>query len=122
MKLIKICSLLAALYGLTSCDIQPVSVGEWNITTVGLGGLSAAPQSVWTITDTPALTMEGSPSLVAEEIALRGSRISWSSMMADPANPDSRSRVNFNGTVDGNRLAGTLFTQFGNFTVNGIRQ
>jgi hypothetical protein len=30
--------------------------------------------------------------------------------------------MNFNGTVNGNRFAGTLYTQSGNLTVNGSRR
>jgi len=31
-------------------------------------------------------------------------------------------RLNFNGTVNGNRFAGTLYTQSGNLTITGTRQ
>ncbi len=104
---------------LLACDIQSVSVGEWSITLEGGGAIQ---ESIWTIGDT-SLVMTGEFELTVEELELSGSRVSWSSSMA---NPDSAAggdtRVNFNGTVDGDQLAGTLFTQFGNYTVTGNRR
>ncbi|MCG8414343.1 MAG: hypothetical protein MI746_09005 [Pseudomonadales bacterium] len=111
--------LVAFCCSLLACDIQSVSVGEWNITLEGRGAIQ---ESVWTINET-SLLMTGDMALMVEELELSGSRISWSSSMANPdSGAGENTRVNFNGTVDGDQMAGTLFTQFGNYTVTGSRR
>lgn len=119
MHRVKTTFLAACCCLLFACDIQPVSVGEWDITMEGRG---STQQSSWSIS-AEALTMTGETALQVEELELAGSRISWSSNMANPESTAAETtRVNFNGTVDGDRLAGTLFTQFGNYTVTGTRR
>ena len=58
---------------------------------------------------------------IAEEVELSGSRINWSAEGYDFLLPGISDRVNFNGTVSGDQLAGTLFSQQGNYTVAGKR-
>lgn len=112
-------SALLCLLMLPSCDITPVSVGVWDITIENdLGSQNAA----WTITDDPSLTISGINELQVEEIDLAGSRITWSTQALEFPGLTSGERSNFRGTVDGNRLAGTLFTQQGNFTIYGDRR
>ena len=78
--------------------------------------------ATWTITDKPGLTISGATDVLIEEIDLAGSRVTWSSSALVFPNSSPAERVNFRGTVDGNRMAGTVFTQQGNYTVNGTRQ
>lgn len=110
---------LFLLLFLSSCDFTPVSVGVWDITIETEQG---DRNTTWTITDEPALTIMGNSELSVEEIDLAGSRITWSTEAWDFPDAATAERVNFRGTVDGNRLAGTVFTQQGNFTVTGSRQ
>lgn len=105
---------------LVSCDIVPVAVGEWDIETEADGHTET---SVWTITEPQAITITGAMSLQAEEVEFAGSRLSWSANYGSSGQAQpTESRVNFNGTVDGNRLFGTLYTQQGNFRVDGRRR
>ena len=110
--------LVALLF--SGCDIRPVSVGVWEVEIDGPDGMQ---QSVWTITEQRTLSITGQSAFEAEEIELAGSRFSWSSgegsLLFEGVN---ELQVNFNGTVDGNRFSGTLFTQLGNFTARGLRQ
>lgn len=123
LKLVQRIFLLGSINLLAACDIPSVSEGQWNVVTEGIGPGGINLESVWVVTDLPSLTVEGEPALVVDEIELVGSRMSWSSEMTDPSNSASPTlRVNFNGTVNGNSFAGTLFTQFGNFIVRGTRQ
>lgn len=105
---------------LIACDIVPVAVGEWDIETEADGHTET---SVWIITEPPAITLSGGTSLQADEVEFAGSRLSWSANFGSSAQtPATESRVNFNGTVDGNRLFGTLYTQQGNYRVDGRRR
>lgn len=113
-----VCGFSLALL-LAACDIEPVAVGVWDIETEADGTVETA---VWTITDAPSLTIEGPRVIEAEEVEFSGSRLSWSYAAPASANVGTVNRTNFNGTIDGNRLSGTLFTQFGNFTVTGNRR
>ena len=123
LKLVQRIFLLGSMSLLAACDIQSVSVGQWNVITEGIGEGGSNLESVWVVSDLPSLTVEGEPALDVDEIELVGSRMSWSSEMTDPSDSESPMlRVNFNGTVNGNSFAGTLFTQFGNFIVRGTRQ
>ena len=116
MKLV--CAFGAVLL-LAACDIQPVAVGVWDITTEAGGAVEPA---VWTITEAPSLTIAGPRTIEAEEVEFSASRLSWSYSASPVESLGAENRVNFNGTVDGNRLSGTLFTQMGNFTVTGNRR
>ena len=111
---------LPILLLLSSCDIVPVAVGEWDIETETDSGTDL---SVWTITEPPAINISGAMTLQAEEVEFAGSRLSWSANNA-ALSPEqtTESRINFNGTVDGNRLFGTLYTQQGNYSVEGRRR
>jgi len=104
---------------LCSCDIEPIAVGVWDVETES-GNVPEA--AVWRITDPPALTIEGIRSIEADSVAFTGSRLSWSSNSSTIAALPDDAPVNFAGTIDGNRLVGTLYTQLGNFTVNGTRR
>jgi len=105
---------------LSSCDIVPVAVGVWDIDTETASGIES---SVWTITEPPAVVISGAMSLQAEEVEFAGSRLSWSANYGAATQiPSPESRINFNGTVDGNRLFGTLYTQQGNYSVDGRRR
>ena len=108
-----------SLLGLSACDIVPVSVGTWDIAIESDAGTNTAR---WIITDVPSLTITGNSDILVSEIDLAGSRITWSSDAFDLGAAGESQRVNFRGTVDGDRLAGTVFTQQGNFTVTGNRQ
>jgi len=113
-------SLLSSV--LAGCDIEPVSVGVWDVTIEAPQGERMA---TWTITSEPSLTISsnnGNTEFRVEEIDLAGSRIIWSSEALDIPTAQDAERVNFRGTVDGNRLAGTVYTQQGNFTLNGNRR
>ena len=119
MKNSRIISVLILLVALTTCDITPVGVGVWAISIETDAGNQ---NSTWTITDKPDLIISGATDILIEEIDLAGSRITWSTDALDFSNSSPAERVNFRGTVDGNRMAGTVFTQQGNYTVNGTRQ
>lgn len=103
---------------LSACE--PVATGVWNIETEIDGEIQ---QSVWTITNQPSVSISGDLAIEAEEVDFAGSRLSWSSSSASFGSESvDDTRVNFNGTVDGNRLFGTLYTQAGNFNVEGRRR
>lgn len=104
---------------LSSCDIEPVSTGTWDIEVETASGIE---DFVWTISSDGTVRMSGNSNHVAENAVLAGSRISWSGESLSPENPSQTISTNFNGTVDGDRLQGTLFTTLGNMTVSGNRQ
>ncbi len=115
MKFIR--ALPLALF-LTACE--PVATGVWNVETEIDGEVQ---QSVWTITNQPSVSISGEQVIEAEEVDFAGSRLSWSTSSASIGDESTEdTRVNFNGTVDGNRLFGTLYTQAGNFNVEGRRR
>jgi len=111
-----------ALLGLTlfSCDIEPISVGDWE---VSIQIEEKTHTSTWRITR-EAINIYApiaNKDIFIEEVDLSGSRISWSTEAENIPILNIRDRINFNGTVDGNQLAGTLFSQQGNYSVNGKR-
>jgi hypothetical protein len=103
---------------LVSCEIEPISVGTWE---VQIQAENASYSFTWILTSEPELRVTGSGNFVAEEVELSGSRINWSAERYDSLLPGISDRVNFNGTVSGDQLAGTLFSQQGNYTVTGKR-
>ena len=103
---------------LTSCEIEPISVGTWE---VEIQAENATYRFTWILTSEPELMVTGSGNFIAEEVELSGSRINWSAEGYDFLLPGINDRVNFNGTVSGDQLAGTLFSQQGNYTVAGKR-
>ena len=103
---------------LTSCEIEPISVGTWE---VEIQAENATFRFTWILTSEPELMVTGSGNFIAEEVELSGSRINWSAEGYDLLLPGINDRVNFNGTVSGDQLAGTLFSQQGNYTVAGKR-
>ena len=103
---------------LTSCDIEPISVGTWE---VEIQAENATYRFTWILTSEPELMVTGSGNFIAEEVELSGSRINWSAEGYDFLLPGINDRVNSNGTVSGDQLAGTLFSQQGNYTVAGKR-
>ena len=79
--------------------------------------------ATWHIDEEGGLRMEGMLVMTIDELELAGSRMSWSADASSPLDPAGETqRMNFNGTVNGNRFAGTLYTQSGNLTVNGSRR
>jgi len=104
---------------LAACDIESVSVGDWNISVDTEFGMRS---SVWTIAADGTITIAGDAIRVVNGAILEGSRISWSDEIPNPSDSGQVMRINFSGTVDGNNLQGTIFTTLGNLTVNGTRQ
>ncbi len=105
---------------LFSCDIPYVAEGSWDV----MYELPGQQRSgVWHISEENGMNVEGELSLQIDEFELAGSRMYWSANATNPLEPaGSVQRLNFNGTVNGNRFAGTLYTQSGNLTITGIRQ
>ena len=105
---------------LLSCDIPHVAEGSWDV----VYELPSQQRSgVWHISEENGMNVEGELNLQIDEFELAGSRMYWSANATNPLEPaGSVQRLNFNGTVNGNRFAGTLFTQSGNLTITGIRQ
>ena len=105
---------------LLSCDIPYVAEGSWDVV-YELPGQQRF--GVWHISEESGVKVEGELSLQIDELELAGSRMSWSANATNPLElAASVQRLNFNGTVNGNRFAGTLYTQSGNLTITGIRQ
>ncbi|HAJ76961.1 MAG: hypothetical protein QGG54_01625 [Gammaproteobacteria bacterium] len=105
---------------LIGCEIEPVSVGTWEIEVTTDSGLQS---SVWTITADANITVSADTERDLNEVVLAGSRITWSAELPNPDDPSlGLLNMNFRGTVDGNTLQGTLFSTLGNFSVAGTRQ
>ena len=105
---------------LLSCDIPYVAEGSWDVV-YELPGQQLS--GVWHISEENGMNVEGELNLQIDEFELAGSRMYWSANATSPLEPaGSVQRLNFNGTVNGNRFAGTLYTQSGNLTITGIRQ
>ena len=105
---------------LLSCDIPYVAEGSWDVV-YELPGQQRS--GVWHISEENGMNLEGELNLQIDEFELAGSRMYWSANSTNPLEPaGSVQRLNFNGTVNGNRLAGTLYTQSGNLTITRIRQ
>ena len=115
--LLKIFLMVASTISLLACE--PVSVGTWQIS---MEIENANQNSMWTITSEPTLIISTNSELQVDEIELAGSRINWSTDAGNLPSLGLSDRISFNGTVNGSELAGTLFTQQGNYTVTGIRQ
>ena len=109
--------MVAGTISLLACE--PVSVGTWQIS---MEIENANQNSMWTITSEPTLIISTNSELQVDEIELAGSRINWSTDARNIPSLGLSDRISFNGTVNGSELAGTLFTQQGNYTVTGIRQ
>ena len=105
---------------LLSCDIPYVAEGSWDVV-YELPGQQRS--GVWRISEENGMNVEGELNLKIDEFELAGSRMYWSANATNPLEPaGSVQRLNFNGTVNGSRFAGTLYTQSGNLTIIGIRQ
>ena len=105
---------------LLGCDIPYVAEGSWDVV-YELPNQQRA--GVWHISEESGVKVEGELSLQIDQLELAGSRMSWSANATNPLEPTaSVQRLNFNGTVNGNRFAGTLYTQSGNLTITGTRQ
>lgn len=112
--------LLPFLLLLAACDIEPVGAGNWSIQ---IETNTGSESSAWLIAPSGAINVTGGRITIGDGTAvLAGSRISWSGTLPNPADPAAPLNVNFNGTVDGNSLQGTLYTTLGNWTVTGTRQ
>ena len=118
-NILKIFPVITIFLFLGACDIESVSVGDWNIIVDTEFGMQS---SVWTIATDGTITIAGDAIRVVNGAILEGSRISWSDEISNPSGSEQMMRINFSGTVDGNNLQGTIFTTFGNLTVNGTRQ
>jgi|TARA_B100001059_G_scaffold44189_1_gene36486 hypothetical protein len=114
-------ALLAALLSslLAACDIPYVAEGSWDV----LYELPAREvNATWHIDEETGLRVEGMLVMTIDELELAGSRISWSAVAPSPLAPAGEpQRINFNGTVNGDHFAGTLYTRSGNLTVTGSR-
>tara|TARA_B100000989_G_scaffold283991_1_gene250394 strand:+ start:848 stop:1258 length:411 start_codon:yes stop_codon:yes gene_type:complete len=105
---------------LLNCDIPYVAEGSWDVV-YELPGQQRS--GVWHISEENGMNVEGELNLQIDEFELAGSRMYWSAITTNLLEPArSVQRLNFNGTVNGNRFAGTLYTQSGNLTITGIRQ
>ena len=120
IETVKPAFLIVVSFLLAACDIPYVAEGSWNVSYE----LPTQPiNAVWHIDEDTGLRMEGDLVMTVDELELAGSRMSWSADAPSPLDPTGAvERVNFNGTVNGNRFAGTLYTQSGNLTVNGTRR
>ena len=107
-----------AIISLALLACEPISVGKWQ-TTIEMENTDQ--DSTWIITPEPTLTISTNSEVRIEEVELAGSRINWSTDGENFPSLGITSRLSFNGTINGNELAGTLFTQQGNFTVTGRR-
>jgi len=112
--------LLVAVPLFTACGIDAVGVGEWDIRV-------ALPEgellSVWTITADERISISGESIAEVDEVELAGSRMAWSAQTSRLTDSSGQQLgVNFGGTVNGNRLEGTLYSTAGNFTVSGVRR
>lgn len=111
-------TIIAALS--TACDIQPVGAGVWDIT---IDAPQGSQTSIWTIGADDTISMAGESVAQADEVRLNGSRITWSMQTSEAIDASNAvQRTNFIGTVNGDSLAGTVFTTQGNFSVKGTRQ
>jgi hypothetical protein len=101
---------------LSACDIQSVSVGEWDISVNTSAGQQ---QSVWTVSEQGTITMVSQGETVVTDVEMAGSRLSWAGEFSGESGQTLS--ANFSGTVDGSQLEGTIFTREGNMTVTGSR-
>jgi len=118
-SLLKAAALIVLPLSFAACDIEPVSVGIWQVELDSPDGIQP---SVWMISADGTIGMTGGTVSVVEGATLEGSRILWSDEIPNPVGQGQTLTINFSGTVDGDSLAGTLFTTSGNFSVNGTRQ
>lgn len=116
--------LLLLTWLLASCDIEPVGIGTWDILIESPNG---SVTTAWTISKDSIVTISGSSSILDDgmelEIDMAGSRIFWSTQIRNSSSlPEDASTMNFDGTVNGNVLSGTIYTQLGNHSVSGTRR
>lgn len=116
--------LLLLTWLLASCDIEPVGIGTWDILIESPNG---SVTTAWTISKDSIVTISGSSSILDDgmelEIDMAGSRIFWSTQIRNSSSlPEDASTMNFDGTVNGNVLSGTIYTQLGNRSVSGTRR
>ena len=104
---------------LAACDIRHVAVGEWDITVELPGG---EQRGHWSVGDDDRIAVRLFASNLTTDAELVGSRLIWAGEIGDWEDKRSSQRVSFSGTINGNSLAGTLYTTRGNFWVNGSRQ
>jgi len=103
--------LLSAL--VSACDIEPVSSGRWRIEIAQEAGVRV---ETWTIGGDGQLRIEQNGASLTLAVQQSGSRVSGTLEGVGGAAP-----ANFSATVNGDTLAGTLFTQQGNLTFRGQR-
>lgn len=97
---------------LSSCDFQSVAVGEWD---VSFDSRDNSSDDVWIINSNDQIILNDGETAMTVPVELAGSRISWA------IDAESEESVSFAGSVNGNRFAGTLYTQQGNRSVYGQR-
>lgn len=98
---------------LSSCDFQSVAVGEWD---VSFDSRDNRSDDVWIINNNDQIILNDGETAVTIPVELAGSRISWAI-----DTEEIEESVSFAGSVNGNRFAGTLYTQQGNRSVYGQR-
>lgn len=98
---------------LSSCDFRSVAVGEWD---VSFDSRDNATGDIWIINSDDQIILNDGETAVTIPVELAGSRISWA---IDSSMEES---VSFAGSVNGDRFAGTLYTQEGNRSVYGQRR
>ena len=98
---------------LTGCDFQSVAVGEWD---VSFDSRDNAGGDVWIINSNDQIILNDGETAITVPVELAGSRISWA------IDAEVEESVSFAGSVNGNRFAGTLYTQQGNRSVYGQRR
>jgi len=98
---------------LTGCDFQSVAVGEWD---VSFDSRDNAGGDVWIINSDDQIILNDGETAITVPVELAGSRISWA------IDAEVEESVSFAGSVNGNRFAGTLYTQQGNRSVYGQRR
>ena len=107
----------AAIISLALLACEPISVGMADYHRDG----KHRPRLYLDHNTRANLTISTNSEVSIEEVELAGSRINWSTDGENLPSLGIASRLSFNGTINGNELAGTLFTQQGNFTVTGRR-
>lgn len=107
------------LLALTACDIPPVGEGVWDMQVQTMYNVRS---TTWAMAEDGTVNITGDISATISNAEFTGSRVSWSGLISNPDMPTENLSVNFSGTVDGNRIQGTLFSTLGNWTVAGTRQ
>lgn len=112
---VRVTACLLAVASLVACDIEPVSSGSWQIEVEQDSGPRL---ETWNITGDGRLTIRRGEATLNTTVEQAGSRISGT---LEETGPGLAAPANFSATVNGDSLAGTLFTQQGNVIFRGTR-